>query len=101
MDLIGQALHLADLIDVAKEELGAYPDLGSALARARELAPKPLEGMEAWRNVGKGVGFTLDDAKLCRALANQCSDRPLSEPGRCACAPAPRGKLEFSFELDS
>jgi hypothetical protein len=96
-EAIGQALRLADLLDIARLDKPSA-GLDVALRDARELLPKPYIGMGQWESTSSGaIVAPVGSAKLCAELAKQCQSRP-SEPGRCWCGNRSSG-LVFAFDL--
>lgn len=100
--MLRSAAELADLVDVAREELGPNPSLQAALARARGVAPQPERGAGAWRALSGGaVGAPVSEPALCRELATLCQAKAVdpAEPARCACGPDGRGAFEFVYAI--
>lgn len=100
--MLRSAAELADLVDMAREELGPNPPLDGALSRARAILPKPELGAGDWRALsGSSVGAQVSEPTLCRELASLCQAKAVNpaESGRCACGPDGRGAFEFVFAI--
>ena len=99
---IDTASALADLLDVGRSDLGANPTMEAALAHAREIAPKPLEGMAPWAAGPQGaVRARVSEPMLCRALMDQCRAKSRSEPNACACQPDGEGAFVFLLRINA
>jgi hypothetical protein len=97
---IDTASSLADLLDVSKEALGPEPAMELALARAKEIAPKPTRGMGAWQSGPGGMVLaSVEEPLLCRALMDQCRAKAPSEPNICACKPDKGGSFIFGMRI--
>lgn len=97
---VDTATALADLLDVAKQDLGPSPEMGEALKHARELPTKPERGMGEWMSgEGGAVQAEVTMPEMCRALMDRCAARPASDPGVCGCAPASGGVFAFTLRI--
>jgi hypothetical protein len=94
---LAEGLRLSDLLDVARQELGPAVELSQALARARELAPKPALGLGEWSASARGAKVEVTSLILCRELQSQCEERESGSPGFCSCGPDGAGGLFFEY----
>ena len=97
---VDTATALADMLDVAKQDLGPSPEMGEALKRARELPAKPVRGMGDWMSgEGGAVQAEVSMPEMCRALMDRCGAKPASDPGVCACSPSAGGVFTFTLRI--
>ena len=97
--ILNDALHLAELTDATKIQMGREITLKDTLKWARESEPKRQPSTGPWVYDFGSIGFQLSSALLCRKLYEMCLERAASEPGVCSCEPSSEGKFEFHFSL--